>query len=232
MLPEYATVNVPDNQRRLRKVALAVLKHSPVPVRSPRHAVVPFRRRSREVHVGIDGTGAAGERSLTTSYWPNGAVKTRIMPDSAATPPTFFYAYDAAARLSGLNTGATSSSSVANLLLSGIACNDAGQTLAITYGDGTAGTSGDVTSTFVYDDLRGWLSSVQTVTGTTARMDQLYARNAASQITGIISDGDDTRNWTYAYDGLGRLKTAIGPRSDAGGRFDNAATPMILPTIW
>ena len=36
------------------------------------------------------------------------------------------------------------------------------------------------------------------------------------------NDTDVGRNWTYAYDGLGRLKTAIGPRSDAGGRFDNS----------
>ncbi len=94
------------------------------------------------------------------------------------------------------------------MLLSGITYNAAGQTLAITYGDGTTGTSGDVVSTYAYEDARGWLASVQTRVGTNRVMDLIYARNDAGQITSINSVDYDTRDWTYAYDGVGRLAKA------------------------
>ncbi|MBD9624014.1 hypothetical protein IB279_13785 [Ensifer sp. ENS06] len=75
-----------------------------------------------------------------------------------------------------------------------------GQTASITYENG-------VVTTFAYAPQRRWLSRVTTKKGTTALMDNQYARDAVGRIktvTGLTTSD----SWGYAYDDLGRLVTA------------------------
>jgi hypothetical protein len=77
-----------------------------------------------------------------------------------------------------------------------------GQTKSIKYAN-------NVTTTFLYDENRRWLSRVYTVNAAGVwLMDSQYTRDPAigriDKITGLTTD----ENWTYYYDDLDRLTYA------------------------
>jgi YD repeat-containing protein len=91
-------------------------------------------------------------------YWPDGTW-------------TGQYAYDLAGRLiSAANTNAASASEPANFVAA-TQYNARGQVTSITYGNG-------VTTTYGYNDARGFLTRVLSVNCATTLIDLTYARNA------------------------------------------------------
>jgi RHS repeat-associated protein len=95
--------------------------------------------------------------------------------------------------------------------------NARGQTTSIAYGNG-------VTSSYAYNDQRGWLTRVLSVNGATTLLDQNYNRNARGMITQITAP-EAGRSWAYGYDGLDRLITADnqnGTGDDAAYAYDDA----------
>jgi RHS repeat-associated protein len=92
-----------------------------------------------------------------------------------------------------------------------------GQTTAITNGNG-------VTSSYSYNDQRGWLTRVLAQQGATVLLDQSYTRNPKGMITAITAP-EAGRAWTYGYDGLDRLISADnqnGTVDDAAYAYDDA----------
>ena len=90
-----------------------------------------------------------------------------------------------------------------------------------TYGDGT-------TTSFSYNDNRGFLSRVLTVKGATVHLDQSYARNAKGLVTQITSP-QLGNGWIYGYDGLDRLISADndnGTSQDRVFAYDEADNMM------
>ncbi|MCZ6910347.1 MAG: hypothetical protein O7C56_05090, partial [Rickettsia endosymbiont of Ixodes persulcatus] len=82
-----------------------------------------------------------------------------------------------------------------------------GQTKSITYANG-------VTTTFTYDPERRWLTNIKTAKPTAGWMNNTYERDAVGRITKITSSVP-TENWTYTYDTLSRLKTAVNAGTSA-----------------
>ena len=103
------------------------------------------------------------------------------------------------------------------MFVASTAYNARGQTTSITYGNGA-------TSTYSYNDQRGFLTRVLSTNGATTLLDQNYARNAKGMITATTSP-EVGRSWTYGYDALDRLITADnqnGTTDDATYAYDDA----------
>jgi YD repeat-containing protein len=96
--------------------------------------------------------------------------------------------------------------------------NARGQTTLITYGNG-------MSTTYAYNDQRGFLNSVTTKNGATSLLDLSYARNARGMITATTAANDNGRSWAYSYDALDRLITADnqnGTSDDQSFGYDDA----------
>ena len=80
------------------------------------------------------------------------------------------------------------------------------------------------TSTYTYNDARGFLTRVLTTKGATTLIDQTYARNPKGLITAITSP-QGGRSWAYGYDALDRLITAANSNTPSESRtyaYDDA----------
>jgi RHS repeat-associated protein len=98
------------------------------------------------------------------------------------------------------------------------AYNARGQTTLITYGNG-------VSTTYAYNDQRGFLNSVTTKNSAASLLDLSYARNAKGMITATTAANDNGRSWAYSYDALDRLITADnqnGSSDDQSFGYDDA----------
>jgi YD repeat-containing protein len=154
----------------------------------------------KTAHADINGT----TRVLETAYWEDGSVKTRKLADGFVTG---LYTYDLAGRLAAINNDNSASNAnngvgpaVPDAYIQSTQYNARGQTTQITYGNGT-------TTTFTYNDQRGWLTRVLSQAGATLHLDQSYARNPKGLITGITSP-QAGNSWSYGYDGMDRLIAA------------------------
>jgi RHS repeat-associated protein len=151
-------------------------------------------RLSKETHLNVNGQ----TKTLSFDYWPDGSIKRKIAADGTRAD----YAYDLAGRLqSARNSGLTDSDNPApspSFYITNMNYNAKGQTTSITYGNG-------VSSTYSYNDARGFLTRVLSTNGATTLLDISYARNAKGMITATSSPIDASKNITYAYDGLDRL---------------------------
>ena len=121
---------------------------------------------------------------------------------------TGYYLYDLAGRLATFQNANTPSATEPSNFIASNLYNARGQTTAITYGDGTS-------TTYSYQDSRGFLSRVLTQKSTATLLDLTYTRNAKGLITAIASP-DTTRAWTYTYDGIDRLAFTIGAEKMMG----------------
>ncbi|MEI7932103.1 MAG: toxin TcdB middle/N-terminal domain-containing protein, partial [Alphaproteobacteria bacterium] len=167
-------------------------------------------RLARRTDIGVNGRDYA----QAFEYWPDGTLKRKRLADGTWTGT---YAYDAAGRLFSIgNANATSASEPAQYIAS-TAYNARGQTTAIAYGGG-------VTTSYSYNDLRGFLSRVLTQKDGQTLLDQSYSRNARGLVT-AISSPDPTRAWAYGYDALDRLISADnlgGTAEDRTYAYDDA----------
>ncbi|MBS7705573.1 RHS repeat-associated core domain-containing protein [Chelatococcus asaccharovorans] len=87
-------------------------------------------------------------------------------------------------------------------LVSTIDYNARRQTTAITYANG-------VSTSFVYNDARGWLNSYTTTKGPSVYLGGHYSRAATGRINSVTaSPGSPADGWQYGYDDLDQLLTA------------------------
>jgi RHS repeat-associated protein len=122
-----------------------------------------------------------------------------------------------AGRLSAIDNVNVTSAFEPDLFIQSTAYNARGQTTSIIYGNG-------VTSTYSYNNARGFLTRVMSVNGAVTIFDQTYTRNAKGLITAIASP-DAGRSWIYGYDGLDRLISADnqnGTTDDSTYAYDDA----------
>ncbi len=155
-----------------------------------------------------------GVRTLGYEYWPDGSIKRKLMANNTWTGQ---YTYDLAGRLQSIANANPASASEPAMFVASTAYNGRGQTTSITYGNG-------VTSTYSYNDARGFLTRVLSTNGATTLIDQNYTRNAKGMITATTSP-DVGRSWVYGYDGLDRLISADnqnGTADDATYAYDDA----------
>jgi RHS repeat-associated protein len=167
-------------------------------------------RLSQETHLNVAGQS----RTLGFDYWLDGSVKRKLLADGTWTGE---FAYDLAGRLASIDNANLTSASEPDTFITSAAYNARGQTTSITYGNGA-------TSTYGYNDARGFLTRVLSVSGATTLIDQTYARNAKGMITSIASP-DVGRSWVYGYDGLDRLISADnqnGTSDDSTYAYDDA----------
>jgi RHS repeat-associated protein len=170
----------------------------------------PMGHVVKETHVGIN----AADRILQYEYWPDGSVKRKLLADGTWTGQ---YSYDLAGRLNSVANSNVASASEPAMFVASTAYNARRQTTSITYGNG-------VTSTYSYNDARGFLTRVLSTNGATTLLDQNYARNAKGMITATTSP-DQGRSWAYGYDALDRLISADnqnGTADDATYAYDDA----------
>jgi RHS repeat-associated protein len=170
----------------------------------------PMGHVVKETHVGINGS----DKVLHYEYWPDGSLKRKKMADGTLTGQ---YSYDLAGRLNAVANSNVVSSTEPAMFVQSTAYNARGQTTSITYGNG-------VTSTYSYNDARGFLTRVLPSSGATTLLDQNYTRNAKGMITATTSP-DVGRSWTYSYDALERLISADnqnGTADDATYIYDDA----------
>jgi YD repeat-containing protein len=160
--------------------------------------------------LGVNGT----TKATALEYWPDSSAKRRQMADGSWTRQ---YIYDIRGNLVSIDNANTTSATEPDLYVSAATFNARGQPLTMTSGNG-------VTSTYTYNDQRGFLSRILTQNGATTLLDQTYARNGKGMITGITSP-DVGRTWTYGYDALDRLITADNGNGTADDRtyaYDDA----------
>ncbi len=165
---------------------------------------------AKETHLNVNGQ----TKTLAYEYWPNGSIKRKQLADGTWTGQ---YTYDLAGRLNAVANANTPSASEPAMFVASTAYNAKGQTTSITYGNG-------VTSTYSYNDARGFLTRVLSTSGATTLLDQNYARNAKGMITAVTSP-DVGRSWSYGYDTLDRLISADnqnGTADDATYAYDDA----------
>ncbi|CAH1691233.1 hypothetical protein CHELA1G11_20852 [Hyphomicrobiales bacterium] len=89
-------------------------------------------------------------------------------------------------------------------LISNIDYNARRQTTAITYANG-------VSTSFVYNDARGWLNSYTTTRGASVYLGGTYSRAATGRINSItapVGSPADGWTWTYTYDDIDQLLSA------------------------
>jgi RHS repeat-associated protein len=149
-----------------------------------------FDIAGRPIRQRTTPTGGATYASAAT-YDVGGRVLTRTYPDgdtqgTAAAPLT----YDGAGRLTGIPG-----------VLSNIQYNAHGQSKVVTYANG-------VTSTFAYNDARGWLNGITHANGTGPLMAFSYTRAPTGRINAVASATNPSESWTYTYDDLDRLLAA------------------------
>jgi RHS repeat-associated protein len=146
-------------------------------------------------------TGLAGSQRFIFGYYPSGEVKFRKWPDNSTTGSDTDgnrWTYDAAGRLYSIPG-----------LINLIEYNARGQTTRIDY-------AGGVRTKMAYDAKRGWLDAVRTFSPNAGEVADLlevtYTRDAAGRITDMWSKNVGSNagaDWTYTYDKLDRLKTAV-----------------------
>lgn len=154
-------------------------------------------RLVKTLHINVGPNVNGNSYTLETEYWLDGAVKRKRLANGAWTGQ---FTYDVAGRLLSLDNANATSSTEPDKFIASTLYNARGQTTSISYGDGT-------TTTFGYNEARGFLTRVLSQRGATLHLDQSYVRTARGLITQITSPqaGND---WTYGYDGLDRLVSA------------------------
>ena len=112
-------------------------------------------------------------KTLETEYWQDGSLKRKRLADGFWTGNS---SYDLAGRFLSLDNdnSATNTSNGVNtsnpdVYIQSAQYNARGQTTSIVYGNG-------VTSTYAYNDQRGWLNRVLAVNGATTLLDQILER--------------------------------------------------------
>ncbi len=167
-------------------------------------------RLARRQDIAVNGQ----DYTQRFEYWPDGTLKRKQLADGSWTGT---YLYDPAGRLASIgNANAVSPSEPAQYIAS-IAYNARGQTTEIAYGGG-------VTTSFSYNEARGFLDRVLTRRDGQTLLDLSYTRNAKGMVTAIASP-DPTRAWTYSYDVLDRLVSADnlgGTEEDRSYAYDDA----------
>jgi RHS repeat-associated protein len=165
-------------------------------------------RLARRTDIGVNGRNY----SQRYEYWPDGTLKRKQLADGTWTGS---YLYDPAGRLASIGNANAPSASEPEQYIASIAYNARGQTTEIAYGGG-------VTTSFAYNDARGFLSRVLARKNGQTLLDVNYQRNAKGMVTAIESP-DAARAWTYRYDALDRLVSA---RNHGGATttyaYDNA----------
>lgn len=159
-------------------------------------------RLARRSDLGVNGQDYA----QSFEYWPDGTLKRKRLADGTWTGT---YRYDEAGRLFSIGNANPTSGTEPEQYISSILYNARGQTTAITYGGG-------VTTSFGYNEARGFLSRVLTQKTGQTLLDLSYSRNAKGLITAVASP-DPTRAWSYGYDALDRLVSA----DNLGGSGDD-----------
>ena len=170
----------------------------------------PMGHVVKETHVGIN----AADMVLQYEYWADGSVKRKLLADGIWTGQ---YTYDLAGRLNAVANSNAASASEPAMFVQSTAYNARGQTTSITYGNGA-------TSTYSYNDQRGFLTRVLSTNGATTLLDQNYTRNAKGMITATTAP-EVGRSWVYGYDALDRLISADnqnGTADDATYAYDDA----------
>ncbi|MEV8372778.1 RHS repeat-associated core domain-containing protein [Kribbella sp. NPDC056861] len=138
----------------------------------------------------------AGGRRLWTTY-PDGGVE-----GTAAAP----LRYDSAGRVKTIPG-----------IVDALAYNAAGKVTRIANSNGTV-------STRTYDDGRGWVTGIKTLSGSATVQDSTLTRDDSGKITRTQSPFPG-ESWTYSYDGAGQLTGAVSGTSLADNRtfaFDAA----------
>jgi RHS repeat-associated protein len=133
----------------------------------------------------IDGT----DRVVTHNLAPRGEVLWKTYPDGFAGSTSSRWTYDANGRLVTIPD-----------LVTATTYNARGQVKTITFQNG-------VTTTYTYNDARGWLMGLVTARGGTNLQSLTYTRDATGKITAIASPNTG-ESWTYTYDDLDRLIAA------------------------
>ncbi|MEY3083164.1 MAG: hypothetical protein RJA94_3149, partial [Pseudomonadota bacterium] len=167
-------------------------------------------RLARRSDLDVNGQNFA----QSFEYWPDGTLKRKQLADGTWTGT---YRYDEAGRLFSIGNANAPSGSEPEQYIASILYNGRGQTTAITYGGG-------VTTSFGYNEARGFLTRVLTQRNGQAQLDLSYSRNAKGLIT-AVSSPDPTRAWAYGYDGLDRLVSADnqgGTAEDRTYAYDDA----------
>ena len=119
-------------------------------------------RLKQETHLNVNGA----DYVLATEYWIDGSVKRKLLADTSWTGD---YTYDLAGRLASIDNANPSSASESDQFIAATNYNARGQTSSITYGNG-------VTSTYSYNDARGFLTRVLSTNGAVTLLDQNYIR--------------------------------------------------------
>ncbi|MCZ8182435.1 MAG: FG-GAP-like repeat-containing protein [Beijerinckiaceae bacterium] len=154
------------------------------------------------IHYDYDGSGRKFKTTYVTSgdsypisqaLAPHGEVLWKIYPDGDSVGSSSArWTYDAAGRL-------YSTPGVVNSTL----YNARGQVTSIAYANG-------VTTTYTYNDARGWLNTVSTSGPSGILSAWTYTRDPAGKIVGISSPNTG-ESWNYIYDDIDRLIRAENP---------------------
>jgi YD repeat-containing protein len=107
---------------------------------------------------------SSADRTLAYDYYLDGAVKRKTLADGKLTGD---FVYDLAGRLQAIANVTPTPSGEPASYISTTAYNARGQTTSITYGNG-------VTSTYGYNDARGFVTRIMATNGATTLMDQTY----------------------------------------------------------
>jgi RHS repeat-associated protein len=164
-----------------------------------------------ETHLNINGQ----TKTLAYKYWLDGSIRRKQLADGTWTG---LYTYDLAGRLNAVANDNPASATEPASFVQSTAYNARGQTTLITYGNG-------MSTTYAYNDQRGFLNSVTTSNGATALLALNYTRNAKGMITATTAANDNGRSWAYSYDALDRLITADnqnGSSDDQSFGYDDA----------
>jgi RHS repeat-associated protein len=155
--------------------------------------------------------GLSGTKVEETGYDPGGQVLWKNWPDgtstgSSGTPWTYYN--------TGKLTGIPS-------LISTTSYNAAGQVTHVAYQNG-------VTTDNTYDDSRNWLMEVETRLSSTTLQSVTYTRDKAGRaVTRVVAP--NAESWTYGYDGLDRLLSAVNASDGTASRtfsYDDAGNML------
>jgi RHS repeat-associated protein len=142
--------------------------------------------------------GSVG-RTMATAYDALARPRTLTYPDGEVVT----YVYDGAGDLRSVG------SSRGGSYVSSMTWNPAGQSLAMTFGNGT-------TTSYSYDPNRAWLSSVAMSRNGAALYNATYQYDAAGRVVATSQDTRPTaKSLSYSYDDLGRLLTVGGAQSQS-----------------
>ena len=167
-------------------------------------------RLAQRTDFGINGK----TYSQGFEYWADGSLMRKRLADGSWTGT---YVYDIAGRLLSIGNANAPSATEPAQFISSASYNARGQTTAIAY-------AGGVTTSFDYNDARGFLTRVLTQQNGQTVLDLNYARDAKGLVT-AISSSDTSRAWNYGYDSLERLVSAdnqMGTGDDRTYAYDDA----------